>query len=315
MIHPLQAMDPEDTAGFMKAGGRLAILDDYGLGDETLTRFHIERIPPPSRPVAALRNRPPCDRRAGGRRRRGPRDGPHPVVATCSSSSPTAPPGSATPPLAGAAHPRHRRAHGIIAVLARSARAASSRWATLGGHQPDAPLPGQPGVRERARALPRRRRRGDAPSGAALHRDQPLRRGGIVRRRGRRAQGSSRRSSPRHALAEARRDGFPAWTHSLLAACAALGLASWVARPGPAVQEPAAPLRAPHPAGRAGRRRRAFAVLAAPSSPRSLALLELRSALYEGLRRSSGSGSTPAPRRSRGWPSRRDGLTSARTRP
>src|SRR5690242_13450373 len=56
-IHPLQAMDADDTTSFMKAGGRLAILDDYGAGDETLTRFHIDRVPPPSRPVAALRNR------------------------------------------------------------------------------------------------------------------------------------------------------------------------------------------------------------------------------------------------------------------
>src|SRR5688572_7494012 len=41
-IHPMRAMDPEETAGFMKAGGRLAIMDDYGRGDETLRRFHIE---------------------------------------------------------------------------------------------------------------------------------------------------------------------------------------------------------------------------------------------------------------------------------
>src|SRR3954465_1246237 len=57
-IHPLQPMDAEETTAFMKAGGRLAILDDYGLGDETLKRFHIERAPAPSRPVAALRNKP-----------------------------------------------------------------------------------------------------------------------------------------------------------------------------------------------------------------------------------------------------------------
>ena len=59
-------MDAEETTAFMKSGGRLAILDDYGLGDETLRRFHIERTSAPSRPVAALRNAspsPPCRQR------------------------------------------------------------------------------------------------------------------------------------------------------------------------------------------------------------------------------------------------------------
>src|SRR5262249_34154675 len=81
-IHPLQAMDADDTTSFMKAGGRLAILDDYGAGDETLQRFHIYRVPPPSRPIAALRNRPALaiaepvvDVVAGHN------TGPHPVVA------------------------------------------------------------------------------------------------------------------------------------------------------------------------------------------------------------------------------------------
>src|SRR6185295_6915424 len=48
-IHPLQPMDAEETTAFMKAGGRLAILDDYGLGSETLQRFRIDRIPAPLR--------------------------------------------------------------------------------------------------------------------------------------------------------------------------------------------------------------------------------------------------------------------------
>src|SRR5262245_44091368 len=32
VLHPLQPMDPDETTAFMKAGGRLAIVDDYGLG-------------------------------------------------------------------------------------------------------------------------------------------------------------------------------------------------------------------------------------------------------------------------------------------
>ena len=51
-IHPEQAMDAEETTAFMKAGGRLAIVDDYGRGDEILSRFRIERSSPPGRPVS-----------------------------------------------------------------------------------------------------------------------------------------------------------------------------------------------------------------------------------------------------------------------
>jgi hypothetical protein len=83
------------------------------------------------------------------------------------------------------------------------------------------------------------------------------------------------------AFADARRDGFPTWAHLLFAAAAAIGLAAWVARaaarpylsPLPRYARPT-PLVAQ--GGVAGR----FAMLAAPSSPRSLALLELKSALY-----------------------------------
>src|SRR5687767_8612610 len=46
-LHPEQVMDPDETAAFMKAGGRLAIVDDFGRGDETLRRFKIERASVP----------------------------------------------------------------------------------------------------------------------------------------------------------------------------------------------------------------------------------------------------------------------------
>jgi hypothetical protein len=98
VLHPLQSMDPDDTTAFMKAGGRLAILDDYGLGDETLSRFHIDRIPPPLRPVRALRDRaalaiaePIVDTVAG------PSVGPPPWWPTFSNWSRTTPWACATP--------------------------------------------------------------------------------------------------------------------------------------------------------------------------------------------------------------------------
>ena len=66
----------------MKAGGRLAILDDYGRGEDLLSRFRIERIPAPTRPMQALRNNPnlaiaePVTEQVAGKEW-----GPHPVVS------------------------------------------------------------------------------------------------------------------------------------------------------------------------------------------------------------------------------------------
>jgi hypothetical protein len=98
------------------------------------------------------------------------------------------------------------------------------------------------------------------------------------------------------AFADARRDGFPGWGHVVAAALIALGLAVWVARAA------ARPYRSPLPryaravplvaqGGVAGR----FAVLAAPSSPRSLALLEWKSALFEALQQRFALATEPTP--------------------
>ena len=288
-LHPLQAMDPDDTAAFMKAGGRLAILDDYGRGDETLARFHIDRIPPPSRPIAALRNKaalaiaePVVDVVAGHS------GGPHPVVAHVQQLVTNHPTGLRHPNLS----PVLRiRANGepdvIIAVAGQVGKgrlfAMSDPSATINQ------MLRYPGNRAFVAGLVR----------YLVDDDGATRRQGrlfiVTNRFGEEGsfggEGTLRKDlesqikSLAAALADARRDGFPGWAHVLLAAAAALGVASWVARAS------ARPYRSPLPryarptplvaqGGVAGR----FAVLAAPSSPRSLALLELKSALYEALR-------------------------------
>ena len=56
ILHPTRASSTEDLSSFLRAGGRVAILDDYGAGDEVLSRFHIRRIPAPQRPARSLRN-------------------------------------------------------------------------------------------------------------------------------------------------------------------------------------------------------------------------------------------------------------------
>ena len=57
LIHPLATLDVEETAAFLRAGGRIAVLDDFGRGDALLRHFRIERLPGPARPASRLRGR------------------------------------------------------------------------------------------------------------------------------------------------------------------------------------------------------------------------------------------------------------------
>ena len=58
IVHPTMALDVDELSTFMRAGGRVVILDDYGTGDELLARFGIRRVPLPSRPAEMLRDNP-----------------------------------------------------------------------------------------------------------------------------------------------------------------------------------------------------------------------------------------------------------------
>jgi hypothetical protein len=55
LIHPDHAIAADKLAAFLRADGRIAVLDDFGAGDKILERFGIERVPPPARPLATLR--------------------------------------------------------------------------------------------------------------------------------------------------------------------------------------------------------------------------------------------------------------------
>lgn len=84
VIHPLGGPDPDEVAAFLRAGGRVAVVDDFGDGDRLLSRapYHIHRLPPPKAPLFALRGNPnlplaePVTESMAGRR-----TGVHPVVA------------------------------------------------------------------------------------------------------------------------------------------------------------------------------------------------------------------------------------------
>jgi hypothetical protein len=58
IVHPERPIDPEELAVFMRAGGRVILLDDYGTGDGLLAHFGIRRVPLPQRPASMLRGNP-----------------------------------------------------------------------------------------------------------------------------------------------------------------------------------------------------------------------------------------------------------------
>jgi hypothetical protein len=58
IVHPERALDTEQLSSFMRHGGRVVLLDDYGTGDALLRHFNIARVPMPARPAETLRGNP-----------------------------------------------------------------------------------------------------------------------------------------------------------------------------------------------------------------------------------------------------------------
>jgi hypothetical protein len=58
LVHPERTLDAEELTIFMRAGGRIVLLDDYGTGDGLFAHFGVRRVPLPERPAAMLRGNP-----------------------------------------------------------------------------------------------------------------------------------------------------------------------------------------------------------------------------------------------------------------
>jgi hypothetical protein len=288
VLHPLQPMDPDETSAFMRAGGRLAILDDYGMGDDVLHRLKIDRIPAPSRPVAALRNKPELaiaepvlDVVAGHS------TGPHSVVAHVQQLVTNHPTGLRHPQLTPVLRIRAIGEPDVILAVAGQV----SKGRIFGMGDPSAIINQMlryPGNRAFVSGLVHYLVEDDGQT----HRQGRLyivanrfkEEGTFGGRATARKEIESQLRALAAALAEARETGFPWWAHLIVAALAVLGLTIWVGRSAARTYKSPLPRYArPLPliaqGGVAGR----FAMLSAPSSPRSLALLELKSAMFEGV--------------------------------
>jgi hypothetical protein len=58
VLHPEVQLDYAELGAFLRAGGRLALLDDYGTGDKFLRNFQIARVRAPLSPAKMLRDNP-----------------------------------------------------------------------------------------------------------------------------------------------------------------------------------------------------------------------------------------------------------------
>lgn len=57
IVHPETDLSFSETSAFLSAGGRIALLDDFGRGDDLLRRFQIQRVNPPA-PLEAVDGNP-----------------------------------------------------------------------------------------------------------------------------------------------------------------------------------------------------------------------------------------------------------------
>lgn len=58
LLYPEKSLDVDELSKFMRAGGRVVLLDDFGRGESLLRHFGMERVPVPKNPVESLRHNP-----------------------------------------------------------------------------------------------------------------------------------------------------------------------------------------------------------------------------------------------------------------
>jgi hypothetical protein len=58
ILHPTVDLEYDEASAFLRAGGRIALLDDYGKGNTFLERFQIKRVSAPDSPKEVLRGKP-----------------------------------------------------------------------------------------------------------------------------------------------------------------------------------------------------------------------------------------------------------------
>jgi hypothetical protein len=279
LIHPERSIDPESLAQFMRAGGRVILLDDYGTGESLLTHFGMRRVPSPKHPAEMLRHNPalPIAEPASA----------HPVVADVSRVVTNHPTGIAQPDLSPVL--KMRSADGPDVLLAIAGAVGQGRLLVVG--DPSTVMNSMlryPGNKSLARGIIHYAVDDDTwgKRGGTLY----VLSGAFTQKGSFGSEESSEDSLKAHlkalsdAFASARREGISNASAWLLAATIGLAIVMWIGSRAGRVHKSHAPrytreIPTLAQGGIAGH----AAVLAAPGTSRVLAMLEWKSALEDEL--------------------------------
>ncbi len=292
VLHPTRPLDAEEAASFMKAGGRMAVLDDYGRGDKLLAHFKIRRRSLPTHPQAYLRGKPalpiatPAFDTSGGEVL-----GLHPTVADVKQVVLNHGTGLRHPDLTPVLEVRVKGGDPVAVAVAGQIDGPTAKGRLFAMGDPSAfinQMLRYPGNRAFAAGLTHYLADGDATEPrrgrlfiVANEFGEKGSFGGITPLR---KTIDRKLQALIEAFGDLRQNGFPWWLHLIVASGTALLVSWWVSRALVRLYKSrlprfarAVPLVAQ--GGVAGR----VAVLSSDVSPPALALLEIRSALCEAL--------------------------------
>ena len=286
LLYPERTLDVDELSGFMRAGGRVVLLDDYGRGDSLLRHFSMDRIPAPRHPVESLRRNPALALAEPA--------SPHPVVQNVQRVVTNHPTGLSNPDLSPVLVIRAQGEKDVVIAVA----GAVGKGRLLAVGDPSIVMNSMlryAGNKAFAQGLVR----------YAVDNDQWGKRGGRLyvlagdfEQKG--AYGDDATSfgdalrALRDALEQMRHDGVPPALAYALAIAIGLALVVWVGARAGKLHKPMMPrfvrrLATVAQGGVAGH----AAVIAAPQTSRVLAVLELKSALEEQLTSMLGLGKVP----------------------
>jgi hypothetical protein len=291
ILHPERAVASDKLAAFLGAGGRVAVVDDFGAGNKILERFQIERVPAPARPLATLRHNPelaiaePVRETIAGRG-----TGVHATVEDVDRLVTNHPTGLYNPKLTPVLKIRSIDGSDVVLALASNfGKPPKGKFFAMG--DPSALINQMlryPGNRAFATGLIRYLAQGS--DGEPRHgrliilTNRITESGTFAGVGGLRSELDSRLEGAGDELRRVLGDGFSGIGGLALAALVAFGVGVWTTTVSSRVYRKRLPSFArPVPlvaqGGTAGR----IAVLSAATTPHALAILELKSALEEGL--------------------------------
>jgi hypothetical protein len=276
LLYPEKGLDVDELSKFMRAGGRVVMLDDFGRGDSLLRHFGMERVASPRRPAEFLRRNPQLALAEPA--------SAHPVVSDVSRVVTNHPTGLSHPDLSPVLKIRGNGEPDVIVAVA----GAVGQGRLLAVGDPSIVMNSMlryGGNKAFARGLVK----------YSVDHDSWGKRGGRLfiasgafEQKGSYGDEESNWSDMARALRDAldvmRREGVPSWIAYLLACAIGLALVVWVGSRAGRLHKPVTPRfvrKIPTVAqgGVAGH----AAVIAAPQTSRVLAVLELKSALEEQL--------------------------------